>query len=161
MRPLAAQLAGYCRPVPKRVFLRTIWNILVKKTARAVFVGEEGIRTQERNCLETKPKLIHYFHIRQKSALVWPWCRRNLSGLLTWQFCLNLEIQWPAGLGRSFCAELLKGLCLLLVWTPGEGISQPLHPVGGDGSAESCCVKKTLQNEAVISSTQIYEVFDS
>lgn len=50
---------------------------------------------------------------------------------------------------------------MLLAWTPGEGFSQPPHPVGGDGSAESCCINKTLQNELVISSIQIHEVIDT
>ena len=95
MWPLVSQLAGYCRLLANHVVLRTIWNALVKKTSCAAFVEEEGIRTWKRNCLETKPELIHYFHICQKFALVWPWCRRNLSGLLTWRFCINLEISQP------------------------------------------------------------------
>lgn len=41
--------AGYRRPLPNDDLKHS-----VKKTSCAVFVGEEGIRTQRRNCLEKK-----------------------------------------------------------------------------------------------------------
>lgn len=132
MRPLVSQLAGYCCPVPNPVFLCRIWKILVKQTSCAVFVGEEGVRTPKRNCLETKPALSRYFHLCQKSALVWPWWRRNLSGLLT-NFALTLKSSGQSALeGVSVPSSSQTCVCCWLEHLERALPSRGIPPVRKD-----------------------------
>lgn len=70
--------AGYCRPLPNDDFKHS-----VKKTSCAVICGGRRCKNPEEKLpRKKKATLIHYFHICWKSALVWPCCRRNLSGCL-------------------------------------------------------------------------------